>query len=49
MKEFVKGTVVQIEEASINDLLRVSKVSWKVYISTIYNCAVIYPWNLLFC
>ena len=43
-----KGTVMQIEKARINDRLPVSKVSWKFRIPTIYNFAVIYPWNLLF-
>ena len=28
--------------------ISVSKVSWKFRISTIYNFAVIYPWQLLF-
>ena len=32
----------------INDRLRVSKISWKIRIRTIYNFAVIYLWNLLF-
>ena len=44
----LKGTVRQIEKALIIDRLRVSKVSWKSRIPTIYNFAVIYPWNLLF-
>ena len=39
---------MQIEKAPINNRLRVSKVSWKVRISIIWNFAVIYPWNLLF-
>ena len=39
---------MQIEKAVINDRLGVSKVSWKFRIPTIYNFAVIYPWNLLF-
>ena len=39
---------MQIEEAMTNDRLRVSKVSWKFQISTFYNFAVIYQWNLLF-
>ena len=38
---------MEIEKALINDRLRVSKVSWKFRILTIYNFAVIYPWNLL--
>ena len=38
-----KGAVMQIEKALINDRLRVSKVSWKFCIPTIYNFAVIYP------
>ena len=40
--------VMQIEKARIDDRLRVSKVSWKFRIPTIYNFAVINPWNLLF-
>ena len=44
----IKGTVIKIEKALINDRLRVSKVSWKFRIPTIYNFAVIYLWNLLF-
>ena len=39
---------MQIEEALINNCLRVSKVSWKFGIPTIYNFGVMYPWNLLF-
>ena len=42
---WLKGTVIQIEKAMINDRLRFSKVSWKFRIPTIYNFAVIYPWN----
>ena len=38
----VKGTVMQIEKALINDLLRVPEVSWKFGIPTIYNFALIY-------
>ena len=34
---------MQIEKALINNRLCVSKVSWKFYISTIYNFAVISP------
>ena len=44
----IKGTVMEIEKVQINDHLRVSKVSWKFRIPTIYNFAVIYRWNLLF-
>ena len=43
-----KGTVMQIQKTMINDRLRVSKVFWKFHIPTIYNFAIIYPWNLLF-
>ena len=43
----IKGTVLQIEWALINDGLSASKVSWKFHIPTIYNFAVIQPWNLL--
>ena len=35
-----KDTVMQIEIALINDRLRISKVSWKFRIPTIYNFAV---------
>ena len=45
----VKGTVMQIGKALINDRWLVSKVSWKFGISVIYNFPVIYPWNFLFC
>ena len=44
----IKGTVIQIEKAQINNRLCVSKVSWKFRIPTIYNFAVTDPWNLLF-
>ena len=40
-KQF-KGAVMQIEKALINDCLRVSKVSGKFRIPTVYNFAVIY-------
>ena len=43
----IKGIVMQIEKARINDRLRVSKVFWKFCNPTIYNFAEIYPWNLL--
>ena len=36
---FVKGSVMQIEKALINDRLRVSGVSWKFCVPTIYNFA----------
>ena len=39
----IEGTVMQIEKALTNDRLRVSEVSWKFRISTIYNFAIIYP------
>ena len=35
-----KDTVMQIEKALMNDLLRASKVSWKSHIPTIYNLPV---------
>ena len=38
----VKGTIMQIEKALINDGLCVSKVTGKFHIPTIYNFAVIY-------
>ena len=43
-----KGTVMQIEKRLVNDRLRASKVSWRFPIPTIYNFALICPWNLLF-
>ena len=42
----LKGTVMQIEKALINDRLHVPKVSWKFRIPTIYNFAVRYSWYL---
>ena len=45
---YIKGTLIQIEKALINDCLRVPKVSWKSRFPTISNFAVIYPWSLLF-
>ena len=39
----IKGTIMQIEEALINDRSRVSKVYRKFRIPTTYNFAVIYP------
>ena len=39
---------MQIGKALINDRLRVSKLSWKVWIPLIYTFAVSYSWNLLF-
>ena len=39
---------MQIEKSQISDRLLISKVSWKFWLLTIYNFAVIYPWNLLF-
>ena len=39
---------MQIEKARINYQLLASKVSWGFCITTLYNFAVIYPWNLLF-
>ena len=44
LNPFIKGIVMQIEKALINDCLRVSKVSRKFCIPTIHNFAV----NLLF-
>ena len=45
--EVLRGTAIQIEKALINNLLRVSKVSLKFRIQTIYNFEVIYQQNLL--
>ena len=39
----LKGTVMQLEKALTNDRLRVSKVSGKFRILTVYNFAAIYP------
>ena len=39
---------MQIEKALINDRFYVPKVSWNLRISTIYNFALIYSWNLQF-
>ena len=39
---------MQIAKTLINDRLRVPKISWKFRIPTIYNVAIISPWNLLF-
>ena len=44
----IKGAVMQIEKALINNRLRVSKVFWKFCFPTVYNFAIIYPVNLLF-
>ena len=42
------GTVMQIEKALIGDHLLVLKVSWKLFIPTIFNFPVIYQWDMLF-
>ena len=47
-KKSPKVIVMQIEKALINDRVHASKVPWKFRIPTIYNIAVIYPWNLQF-
>ena len=39
---FLKVLVTQIEKALINDRLRVSKISGKIRIPTLYAFAVIY-------
>ena len=44
----LKGKVMQIEKALINECLSVSELSWKFRIPTIYNFAVVYPRILLF-
>ena len=44
----LKVTVMYSENALVNNRLCVSKISWKFRISTIFNFAVIYLWNLLF-
>ena len=40
-----KDIAIKIEELKINDCLHVEKVCWKFHIQTIYNFAVIHPWN----
>ena len=45
---YLKVQSCKLKKALINDHLHVSKVSWEFRITTIYNFAVIYPWNLLF-
>ena len=45
---FLKVLVTQIEKALINDRLRVSKISGKIRIPTLYAFAVIYLQNLIF-
>ena len=45
---FHKVLVTQIEKALINDRLRVSKMSGKIRIPTLYAFAVIYLQNLIF-
>ena len=42
-KIYIKGAVMKIEKAEINDRLPVSKVSLKFRIPTINNFSVIYP------
>ena len=39
--EKVKVNLMQTEKAPINEILRISKVSWKFRIPTIYNFGVI--------
>ena len=36
----IKETIMEIEKALINDRLSVLKVSWKLFIPTIYNFIV---------
>ena len=45
---FLKGSVIQIQKALINNQLRAWKVSRKFYIPNNYNFAAMYPWNWLF-
>ena len=45
--DLFKGIVMQIEKALINDRLRVTKVSLKFPIPTIYKFEVICAWNVL--
>ena len=41
-QKFIEGTVMQTEKELKYNCLRVSKVTWKLRIPTIYNFAVIY-------
>ena len=43
-----KGTLMKIKKALINDCLRISEVTLKFRILTIYNFALIYQSNLSF-
>ena len=43
-----KGLVMQIEKVPINDRLRVSKVSLKFHVPTVYNFGITYLSNLFF-
>ena len=45
---FLKVLVTQIEKALIKDRLRVSKISGKIRIPTLYAFVVIYQRNLIF-
>ena len=38
----------RLKKTLINDRFLVSKESWNFHIPTVYNFALIYPWNLLF-
>ena len=40
MQIMIKETIMEIEKALINDRLSVLKVSWKLFIPTIYNFIV---------
>ena len=44
----VKGAIIWIKIALINDRWRVPQVSWKFGIPTICNFSLIKTWNLLF-
>ena len=46
--KIIKGTVILVVKALINDRLRVSKIFWKFRIPNIYNLAVIFPWSFQF-
>ena len=44
----LKYTIMQIERALINDRLRVSEVSWKFHIPTIYKLAYLLTVSIVF-
>ena len=45
VSQIFKGTFMEIGKALISHCLCISNVYWKFHISTIYSCAIIFPWN----